>query len=141
MKHVSILLLAFLLAVGVSAVSSETEPSEQAPSERAREGGRLYEFYCVNCHGPNGAGDGPTAEVLSVPPANLTTLASDNGGEFPADRVIRSIDGRERNAAHGSAMPIWGLGFQDGSSDLDQEHEVKRRIEALTEFLRSIQAE
>ena len=136
MKPLPILLLALLIAFRLSAVEGETEPSEQT-----REGRRLYEFYCANCHGPNGAGDGPTAEVLTVPPANLTTLASGNGGEFPADRVTRNIDGRERNSAHGSAMPIWGLGFQDLSSDVGQEREVKRRITALTGYLESIQVE
>lgn len=141
MKRVSILLLVSLAALAFAAGPESADPDSTETVEGASEGRRLYEFYCVNCHGWSGTGDGPTAKVLTVPPADLTTLANGNGGEFPADRVAAAIDGRERNAAHGSRMPIWGLGFQDPGSDLDQEKQVKRRIDALTEYLESIQVD
>ena len=108
-------------------------------SPAAQQGKRLYEFHCQSCHGETGRGDGPTADVLTVKPVNLTRLARRNGGEFPLERVVRSIDGRERAPAHGSAMPVWGLDFQDPSSDVYQEGEVKRRIDNIIEYLKTIQ--
>jgi mono/diheme cytochrome c family protein len=32
---------------------------------------QLYEQTCAMCHGPEGKGDGPTAQVLQPKPANL----------------------------------------------------------------------
>jgi mono/diheme cytochrome c family protein len=36
------------------------------------EGGQLYPAHCARCHGGEGAGDGPDAKGLTVPPADLT---------------------------------------------------------------------
>ena len=35
---------------------------------------QLYEQTCAMCHGPEGKGDGPTAQVLQPKPANLATV-------------------------------------------------------------------
>lgn len=35
-------------------------------------GGKIYQGYCVACHGRAGLGDGPLAAGLSTPPADLT---------------------------------------------------------------------
>ena len=108
----------------------------------ASPGASLYAVYCENCHGDDGKGKGPTAEFLSVQPADLTVLALKNGGVFPEERVYHAIDGRDRLRGHGrSSMPIWGLGFQTTGSDADQEQEVARRIRQLVEHLRSLQVE
>ena len=125
-----------LAALLLSAVCFADEP---ALNPAAEEGARLYEYYCRNCHGEKGVGDGPTASVLKVPPADLTALASTNDGTFPLERVTRNIDGRQPSPAHGREMPIWGLGFQDPSSDANQEQEVQRRISALVAYLRTLQ--
>ena len=114
--------------------------AEEAPlNPAAQEGQRLYEYYCRSCHGLEGTGDGPTAEVLKGRPVDLTALARRNGGKFPLERVTRNIDGRDPTPAHGNEMPIWGLGFQDPSSDANQEEEVQRRISRLVAYLRTLQ--
>ncbi len=35
----------------------------------------IYQAYCLTCHGPQGAGDGPAAAGLNPPPANLADAA------------------------------------------------------------------
>ncbi len=35
---------------------------------------KLYDQTCAMCHGPEGKGDGPTAQVLQPKPANLATV-------------------------------------------------------------------
>jgi len=37
-------------------------------------GKRIYQEFCINCHGPVGDGQGPAARYLSPPPLNFTTL-------------------------------------------------------------------
>ena len=128
--------LVVLAALLLSAVCFTDEPASDPAAE---EGARLYEYYCKNCHGEKGVGDGPTATVLTVPPTDLTMLARTNDGKFPLERVTRNIDGRQPSPAHGKEMPIWGLGFQDPSSDANQEQEVQRRISALVAYLRTLQ--
>ena len=104
-RHTLVVLAALLL----SALCHADEPPMNPV---AQEGARLYEYYCRSCHGEKGAGDGPTAEVLTVSPANLTALAEANDGKFPLERVTRTIDGRDRspgawsrNAHLGSGLP------------------------------------
>lgn len=103
------------------------------------DGAALYRTYCASCHGVSGRGDGPMAEFLRVPAANLTQLARRQGGTFRDETVARVIDGRERVGAHGpSDMPVWGDAF---SSALAQDGEVRlrARVNALVQHLASIQ--
>lgn len=74
-------------------------------------GAALYARYCATCHGEGGEGDGPSAALVTIPPANLTALARENDGVFPLARVIRRIDGRDLILAHGSPMPVYGAFF------------------------------
>lgn len=100
-----------------------------------------YQQYCATCHGADGKGNGPMAELWKQPPADLTQLSKKNKGQFPFWRVYRTIDGREEVTAHGPrAMPIWGAHFlmQEGGMPLD-EHLVLGRILALVYYLESIQ--
>jgi len=109
-----------------------------------------YQANCATCHGSSGKGDGPQAEILPTKPADLTLLAKNNGGEFPASRVHEVIDGRLAVAAHGSrVMPVWGDEFlteerqgpQDNSAKAfaDQESRVNARVRALVDYLKQLQ--
>ena len=73
-------------------------------------GEELYAAVCATCHGENGAGNGPVASAMKVPPTNLTLLARQNGGKFPTASVRYSIVGDEHAVtAHGTVeMPVWG---------------------------------
>lgn len=74
-----------------------------------RDGKTHYLRYCASCHGINGTGDGPVAKALSHPPTNLRLLADRYGMPLPAERLARTIDGRDEISAHGNReMPVWG---------------------------------
>jgi hypothetical protein len=85
-----------------------------------------------------GEGDGPVAEYLKIAPTDLTKLSSSEAGDFPAERIYRSIDGREEVRLHGVRdMPIWGEAFVRAGPE--PEAKVQRRIEDVIVYLRSIQ--
>ncbi|MFQ5524626.1 MAG: c-type cytochrome [Thermoanaerobaculia bacterium] len=121
-----------------------TAPGLQNELEAARSrGALLFQIHCAACHGLEGRGNGPLAADLKVAPADLTDLMeSDESGDtvFPARRLTGVIDGREDLRGHGAReMPIWGLSFQEPGRDADQEEPVRRRIDDLLAFLRTIQ--
>ena len=104
-------------------------------------GQREYQQYCSVCHGKEGKGDGPMANLLKKQPPNLTQLTKKNNGQYPFWRVYRTIDGRDEVMAHGSrTMPIWGAHFlvQEGGKPLD-DNLVLGRILSLVYYLESIQ--
>lgn len=100
-------------------------------------GAELYKRFCSSCHGSGGEGDGPVAPTLRVLVPDLTRLAQRRQGEFPAQAVLRIIDGREVRTAHGSRlMPVWGYEFRTaGATGQDADALVSR----LVDHLRSIQ--
>lgn len=104
-------------------------------------GAALYQTHCSNCHGPYGGGDGPLAGSLGNAPLDLRDLSARNDGVFPRAFVTEIIDGRASRAAHGPAdMPVWGAELASGSPvDPTTEPTVAQAIDALTEFLASIQ--
>ena len=123
----------FLIAgFGLGAMVLADESAELA----AAKGRVTFRLSCASCHGQTAKGDGPVAEYLKVPPANLTQLSARNEGEFPAERVHATIDGREAVRGHGSRdMPIWGQVFADSNG----EDEAALKIDELVAFLRTIQ--
>ena len=107
-----------------------------------------YEANCAACHGPEGNGDGPVAEVLTTKPSDLTKISERHGGAFPRDLIFEVIDGRNIINPHGDRqMPIWGRRFssraqeQSAASmrDVDAQAIVLGRMTALVEYLASIQ--
>lgn len=130
-RVVSLALLTLVLAVPV-------QGQKQSPEQMAAVGGVTYRSYCANCHGAKAKGDGPVAQYLRVEPTDLTLLAENNEGKFPADRVVASIDGREEVRTHGSReMPIWGDALLRPGPH--PEAKVQQKIEALVAYLRSLQ--
>lgn len=84
-----------------------------AEAQDAAMGEELFQHFCAACHGVGAQGDGPMANVLLVPPADLTQLSARNGGSFPHARVGARIDGRDPLVSHGSEMPVYGWLFTD----------------------------
>ena len=103
-----------------------------------------YELSCMNCHGVDGRGDGPDAQYLETKPADLTQITKANGGIFPRDRVWMIIDGRAIVAKHGAReMPVWGDRYRrpipDEETSFDTEREARARIDALVDYVESLQ--
>jgi len=101
-------------------------------------GADLYRFHCAPCHGSDGKGNGPVAPALKVKVPDLTTLEKNNRGQFPLDRVRRTILGDQVMASHGSRdMPVWGPIFALYEKDLREATNI--RIENVLKYLQSIQ--
>ncbi|MBF9032173.1 c-type cytochrome [Rhodobacterales bacterium HKCCE3408] len=82
-----------------------------AAAQDASRGERLFAENCVVCHGAEGRGGGPMAEILTVAPPDLRAIAARRGGAFPEIEIARIIDGRDPILSHGGDMPIFGRVF------------------------------
>lgn len=116
-----------LLAVAVSAAD--------------RVGEATYRRYCAACHGMDGQGDGVVSGLMTPRPTNLTLMAKENDGKFPTLRVMESIDGRKRIAAHGDTdMPVWGEIFdKDRAQGMAAEAQTRGKVHEITTYIQSIQ--
>jgi mono/diheme cytochrome c family protein len=126
-------------AATVLAAATATAQQTTEAFSAGTDGSAIYRTYCAVCHGLEAKGDGPLAKNLRLAPPDLTTLARRNAGKFDAVRAYRMIDGRDPVKGHGpSDMPIWGDAFKR-SSEGYSEKAVKERIDALVDYLKSLQ--
>jgi mono/diheme cytochrome c family protein len=108
-------------------------------------GAQEYKDNCARCHGTDATGKGQDADNKpGYHPADLTHISKDHGGTFPHQEIYDVIDGGKRLPAHfnfNSPMPLWGLSFQLKGKEYSEESEaaVKRKINALLDYLESIQ--
>lgn len=130
---------ATVVAVGIVVC----EVSREATAQDYHRGIVEYEIACMPCHGIAGRGDGRLAKALKTPPADLTRIARANKGVFPSRRIAEIIDGRTIVAGHGKReMPAWGDRYSapvSGETAAMVEKRVRAQINALAEYLRSIQ--
>jgi mono/diheme cytochrome c family protein len=143
--------LTLLLAMSVAWVTSglgQEAKVPQPPAGAAQPGSAnavvsgAYGFrtYCASCHGVDGKGEGPLAENLRFHPPDLTLIAKRSGGEFPADKMARIVDGRNPLKGHGGPdMPVWGDAFRNAETGYD-DVSVKAKIRGIVDYLKSIQA-
>jgi len=105
-------------------------------------GEATYRENCASCHGAAGGGDGPLAEVMTVPVPPLNTLSQQNGGIFPMLMVVHTIDGRNETRGHGNPMPVWGATFKSAAQAARNpatDLVARGRILSLAYYLESIQ--
>jgi mono/diheme cytochrome c family protein len=128
-----------LLAVGLG-VAGFARLARAGDEEEA--GRALYRKYCGACHGPSGRGDGIAGVLFNPKAADLTQLAKKAGGQFPYQRTLRYIDGRESVHAHGDPdMPVWGEVFrQESSWSIEHSAEIRGKLMLITDYVQSIQA-
>lgn len=108
-------------------------------------GAMLFSENCAVCHGIKGQGDGQFADDLLKPPSDLTGLSARNGGDFPRDYVISTIDGYSRGDHFSGAMPEFGE-MLAGDDVLMETGEgtvtpTPRALLALADYLETIQVE
>jgi mono/diheme cytochrome c family protein len=144
-RYIGLALTGMLLAASVSiammgqaGTASDEKPTKTMKKVRITyskpdSGAEMWKDYCAACHGASGKGDGPAAEVLKSPPPDLTLMAKENNGKFPADHVASALQFGTGGHGHGTSdMPIWGPLLRSQSlADL--------RIHNLTEFVESLQ--
>jgi mono/diheme cytochrome c family protein len=138
-----LLLSAFFCLTAVIFSQAQNQKPEikhvPAPATSAASGKEMFKAYCAPCHGTSTKGDGPAAPALKVPPPDLTVLAKNNGGKFPADRVTSILRGQATVTAHGNQdMPVWGPVFWRMSGG--HEAEVQQRVANLTHYIETLQA-
>jgi mono/diheme cytochrome c family protein len=128
---VSTALLVGAMLIGAPGLAAEPDDPGKA----------LYLRYCGACHGPDGKGDGIAGTFMRPKPTDLTQIAKKNGGEFPFQRVMQVIDGRQSVRAHGDPdMPVWGEIFHAHAAwDMTRQAEVRGKLMGITDYLRSIQ--
>lgn len=73
-------------------------------------GKAMFAADCAGCHAVNAKGDGPVAVSAGLAAPDLTTLSERNGGTFPREAVMATIDGLNRPAHFGVGMPEFGAG-------------------------------
>lgn len=105
------------IAASVSLVSAAPPAS---PADDL--GRRLYEQHCLDCHGPQGRGDGIKAPFLSPRPGNLVSAATSAKSDKDLLKII--ANGRPR-----TAMPAWKNQLSD-----EEQREVLRYIRSLVHF-------
>ena len=124
------------LAVGFAA-SAQAEEVDIGKAE--------FQSSCASCHGADAKGKGPVSSQLKTPASDLTLLAKNNNGVFPANAVYEIIYGSKSVPAHGSReMPIWGNEYRAEAlsrSRTSQQPEwyVRGRIVALLDYLSRMQ--
>jgi mono/diheme cytochrome c family protein len=142
-----LLIMWFLFAFKPCATLAQNQNVTIGPSGQVITGKLEFRRYCAQCHGMDATGNGPVAGALKKKPANLTTLAKNNGGVFPEERVREYIDGRKTVASHGTReMPIWGNEFMyrqggsggPGAPALTQA-QVNQKIDLVVRYVKSIQ--
>lgn len=114
-----------------------------AQAEDFVEGKRLYDEFCVACHGVMGKGGGELTDLLTVDVPDLSDLSARNDGAFPMLEVVHIIDGRTGIRAHGGPMPVYGSMFSNQSALAGTGYggviETRGRILSLAMYLESIQ--
>src|SRR5580765_5374604 len=79
-----------------------------APPASGSRGKQVYDAHCVECHGPQGLGDGPAAHLMTPRPRDFTRgrykIRSTESGSVPTDEdLLRSV----RQGLYASSMPGW----------------------------------
>ena len=130
----SLMLAAVLVVIPASGL-----PQAKPSSRSGMAGSQTYKLYCAVCHGKTGKGDGPLAAGLRSNPPDLTLMARNNGGEYPAEEIARIVDGRKPLEGHGGPdMPVWGDVFKKSDAGSDDE-KIKQRIQSVVAFLERLQ--
>jgi mono/diheme cytochrome c family protein len=144
MKFISVMAI---LAMVSAFAAAQQAPAQNAPTVKhvpitnspSNSGKEMYNTYCAVCHGKDAKGNGPAASAMKTAPTDLTVLAKNNGGKYPAPHVAAVIRGQAITPSHGSQdMPIWGPLF----SSISQGHEgqVQQRITNLVSYIETEQA-
>jgi len=114
-----------------------------AEAQDAGRGAQLFQENCAVCHGAGLRGDGPMAELLLVPPPDLTRIAARYDGVFPRAGIAWKIDGRDPILSHGGDMPLFGFRFSEMSEVITtpggQTVLTSREVVDLVTYLESVQ--
>jgi mono/diheme cytochrome c family protein len=128
--------LSALLVLAVVAAGQAVDTSKKSPVTPS--GQQLFAAHCATCHGVDAKGGGPMSPQLKVWPPDLTVLAKNNHGSFPALHVGETISGEFQKPSHGPReMPIWGPVFRSDAQGRGDSAQL--RIDNLVKYIESLQ--
>ena len=97
-----------LISVWAQETKQPTVPSTATSSADLRAGQRLYQKWCMNCHGEHGDGAGPSANFLRPRPRDfrqgLFKIRTTKSGQIPSDQDLFNVITK---GMPGTAMPAW----------------------------------
>ena len=128
-----------ILTILTLAACVETHEENRVDAIRGKQ---LFSENCAVCHGPNAEGAGDASLGLGTPPPGLRQLSQRNGGVFPRDYVMGTIDGLERHETLDAAMPEFGAGNLGPLIQVEEDgHTVPTpaKLLALAAYLETIQ--
>jgi|SRR5450755_4562129 mono/diheme cytochrome c family protein len=136
--RISMSLVLFLGSLELFAQDKPTTFEKVPVSPTSASSGKdMFTHYCASCHGLSGKGDGPAAATFKKAPADLTQLAHNNGGKYPASHVAATLS-IEECCVHGSkVMPVWGPILSSASRS---PGETQLRISNLVKYIETLQA-
>ncbi|HEY2151076.1 MAG TPA: c-type cytochrome [Vicinamibacterales bacterium] len=100
---------ASVLAIAASSLALAGTMILMSPRLAAQPRGKtVYDAHCVECHGPTGHGDGPSATYLVPRPRDFSTgkfkIRTTETGSVPSDE---DLNGSIRRGMYGTSMPGW----------------------------------
>lgn len=135
-----ILLASLIVLTGCQQQEPAQSPTIQQVSDPVVRGRLAYESHCMSCHGTEAKGNGPVADLLTVPPPDLTLLSQRHNNAYPANMVYEQIDGRADTQAHGTReMPVWGNIWGEIDGVPQSEEHMQVQISEIVEYIRTIQ--
>lgn len=110
--------------------------------EQPADGRSLYLENCAACHGVDATGNGQVARDLGVEAPDLTQISARNGGTFPRDAVMSTIDGYEAGQHLSGAMPEFGAGDMGDTVIVENDGlgtPVPFKLLVLTDYIETLQ--
>lgn len=139
LKPLFVTSMGVMMAIGI-AYAGQNSSKVTIPVDKTSptSGEQMCVSYCAPCHGVDGRGSGPVADVLKVPPTDLTVLARNNQGKFPDVHIMSLLEKCVESPAHGTAqMPVWDPLFTRMNNSNPQE--PKLRVSNSRRYLKTMQ--
>lgn len=100
-----------VLAAALALAGCSRRAAAPASAEDLRAGRALFEDNCMPCHGAEGRGDGPGAEVLSPKPRDLTDPGVQ--ASLTDARITQVVKAGGKASGMSDAMPAFGGTLSD----------------------------
>ena len=99
-----------LAAFGASLLSSSAVAGDDSVLGSAKKGEKVFNTYCVACHGPTGEGNGPAGGALNPPPRNFTDASIMH--TLSDEHLIKVITEGGASVGKSPLMPPWGASLK-----------------------------